>query len=184
MQHAAVSKLNKRSGRLLGEIRYLFFGWEIGHSLITYSSDGITVAVDTMWRNLQWWNRCRRWYDVEKPTVMESLSPLIRCGETYSDGIAVAVDTMWRNLQWWNHCRRWYDVEKPTVMESLSPLIRWHSTKFCVKEMKEKSVTFCFLKSKAKKKTNFLKSFGAGWLFSGEFRSFLSKLMFTHSVSC
>ena len=50
--------------------------------------------------------------------------------------------------------------------------------------MKEKSVTFCFLKSKAKEKGNFSKIIGEGGLFCGEFRSLLSKLMFTHSASC
>ena len=32
-----------------------------------------------------------------------------------------------------------------------------HSTKFFVKDMKEKPVTFCFLKLKAKEKANFSK---------------------------
>ena len=50
--------------------------------------------------------------------------------------------------------------------------------------MKEKSVTFCFLKLKAKEKANFSKIIGEGWLFCGKFRSLLSKLMFYHSCSC
>ena len=62
--------------------------------------------------------------------------------------------------------------------------------------MKEKSVTFCFLKLNAKEKANFSKitgggegggggGGGGGWgRFCGEFWSLLSKLMFTHSSSC
>ena len=50
--------------------------------------------------------------------------------------------------------------------------------------MKEKSVTFCFLKLKPKEKPNFFKIIGRGWLFCGKFWSLLSKLMFTHSDSC
>ena len=49
--------------------------------------------------------------------------------------------------------------------------------------MKENSVTFCFLELKAKEKVNFSKIIGGGWLFSGEFRSLLSKLMVNHSAS-
>ena len=44
---------------------------------------------------------------------------------------------MWRNFQY------------------LAVVIQMHSTMSCVKEMKEKSVTFCFLKLKAKEKANF-----------------------------
>ena len=50
--------------------------------------------------------------------------------------------------------------------------------------MKEKPVTFCFFKLKAKEKAISPKSLGGGWLFCGKFRSLLSKLMFTHSGSC
>ena len=48
-----------------------------------------------------------------------------------------------------NHCvisHGSYEVEKLTVPDS----------GFCVKKMKEKSVTFCFLQLKAKKKSKFL----------------------------
>ena len=37
--------------------------------------------------------------------------------------------------------------------------------------MKEKSVSFCFLKLKGKKRQMAPKSLGGGWLFCGEFRS-------------
>ena len=50
-----------------------------------------------------------------------------------------------------NHClirHRWNDVEERTVSDS---------SKFCVNDMKEKSVTFCFLKLKAIEKANFSK---------------------------
>ena len=50
--------------------------------------------------------------------------------------------------------------------------------------MKEKSVTFCLLKLKGKEKENFSKAIWRGWLLYGEFRSLLSKLMFTHADSC
>ena len=50
--------------------------------------------------------------------------------------------------------------------------------------MKEKSVTFCLLKLKGKEKENFSKAIWRGWLLYGEFRSLLSKLMFTHAASC
>ena len=46
--------------------------------------------------------------------------------------------------------------------------------------MKEKSVTFCLPKLKTKEKANFSKIIGGGGTFSGELRSLLSKLMFTH----
>ena len=50
--------------------------------------------------------------------------------------------------------------------------------------MKEKSVLFCLLKLKTKEKANSPKSLGGGGCFCEEFRSPLSKLMFTHSASC
>ena len=50
--------------------------------------------------------------------------------------------------------------------------------------MDEKSVTFCFLKLKAKEKVNFSKIIVGRWHFCGEFRSPLSKLMSTHSTFC
>ena len=50
--------------------------------------------------------------------------------------------------------------------------------------MDEKSVTFCFLKLKAKEKVNFSKIIGGRWHFCGEFRSPLSKLMSIHSTFC
>ena len=56
--------------------------------------------------------------------------------------------------------------------------------KVFVKEMKEKSVTFCFLKLKVKEIENISKIIGEGLLFRGEFRSLFSKLMFTHSAYC
>ena len=74
----------------------------------------------------------------------------------------------------------WFNVEKPTVSGS-SNLKTQHQV--YVKTMKETSVTFCFLKSKAKEKASFSKIIGEWWLLCGEFRSLLSKLMFTHSAS-
>ena len=50
--------------------------------------------------------------------------------------------------------------------------------------MKEKSVTFCFFKLKAKRKgkSKFLQNHrGGGWLFCRELRSLLLNLIFTHS---
>ena len=83
-----------------------------------------------------------------------------------------------------NHClisHCWYDVEKLTVPGSIS-LKAQH--KVFVKEMKGKSVTFCFLKLKVKEIENISKIIGEGLLFRGEFRSLFSKLMFTHSAYC
>ena len=57
------------------------------------------------------------------------------------------------------------------------------NSNFCVKEMKEKSVTFCFLKLKTKEEANIPKIIKGRGNFCGEFRSLLSKLMFTHSAS-
>ena len=57
------------------------------------------------------------------------------------------------------------------------------NSNFCVKEMKEKSVTFCFLKLKTKEEANIPKIIKGRGNFCGEFRSPLSKLMFTHSAS-
>ena len=57
------------------------------------------------------------------------------------------------------------------------------NSNFCVKEMKEKSVTFCFLKLKTKEEANIPKIIKGRENFCGEFRSLLSKLMFTHSAS-
>ena len=68
-------------------------------------------------------------------------------------------------------------------LQCLAVVILGRSTKFCVKGVKE-NLSFCFLKSKAKKKANFSKIIRGRRLFCGEFRSILSKLMFTHSVSC
>ena len=48
--------------------------------------------------------------------------------------------------------------------------------------MKDKSVTFCFLKLKAKEKAIFSKIIWGRRLFCGKFRSLISKLMFTHSA--
>ena len=61
-----------------------------------------------------------------------------------------------------NHClvSHRYDVEKFTVPGSSN-----FCGKFCVEEMKEKSVAFCFLKLKAKKKANFFKIIGENMTF-------------------
>ena len=75
----------------------------------------------------------------------------------------------------------WYNVEKLTVHGSSNLNFKGHSKKFCVKKMKEKWVTFCFIKLNAKASP---KSSGEGWLFCTENRSLLSKLIFTHIVSC
>ena len=76
-------------------------------------------------------------------------------------------------------CHCWYDVEELTVP---AVVISWHSTKFCVKDLKDKSITFCFLKLKAKKKAIFSKMIGGRLTFCGKFRSHFSKLMFTHQL--
>ena len=76
------------------------------------------------------------------------------------------VDRLWRNLQY------------------LAVVIWRQRAKFCVKEMKKKSVAFCFLKLKAKWNSDFFQIIEGGWLSCGKFRFLLSKLMFTHSVSC
>ena len=52
---------------------------------------------------------------------------------------------------------------------------------FCVKKMKEQCVTFCFIKLDAKVSPI---SSGKEWLFCAELSSLLSKLIFTHIVSC
>ena len=52
---------------------------------------------------------------------------------------------------------------------------------FCVKKMKEKCVAFCFIKLNTKVSP---KSSREGWMFCAEVRSLLSKLIFTHIVSC
>ena len=56
--------------------------------------------------------------------------------------------TMWGNLQ------------------CVAVVISWHSTMFYVRNMKEKSVTFFFLKLKAKEKANFSKIIGGEGDFS------------------
>ena len=53
-----------------------------------------------------------------------------------------------------------------------------------VKEIKEKYITSSFLKLKANEKQISSESSGRQWIFWVEFRSFLSKLMFTQSASC
>ena len=83
-----------------------------------------------------------------------------------------------------DHClisHRWYDVVNLTVPGNSNLKVQ-HTTKFCVKEMKQKSATFFFLILKAKEISS--KSSGRGQFFCREFRSFLSMLMFTHSASC
>ena len=53
--------------------------------------------------------------------------------------------------------------------------------KFCVKKTKEKYIKFCFIKLNANVSP---KSLAEGGLLCGKFRSFLSKLIFTHFISC
>ena len=68
-------------------------------------------------------------------------------------------------------------------MPGSSNLKAQQNSNFCVKEMKEKSVTFCFLKLETKEEANIPKIIKERGNFCGEFRSALSKLMFTHSAS-
>ena len=67
-----------------------------------------------------------------------------------NDCLICYLDTVWRNLQ------------------CLAVVIKRHRIKFCVKDRKEKSVTFCFLKLKAKEKANFSKIIGGECEFSVE----------------
>ena len=53
--------------------------------------------------------------------------------------------------------KMWYDGTMWRNLQCLTVVIQMHRPTFCVKEMKEKSVTFCFLKSKGK--TRFSKTF-------------------------
>ena len=77
----------------------------------------------------------------------------------------------------------WSDVEKLTVPGSsnLNSSFSGTQKKFCVKSMKEEYVTFCFIKLNAKVSP---KLSVERWLFCAEVRSLLSKLIFTHIVSC
>ena len=77
----------------------------------------------------------------------------------------------------------WYDVEKLTVPGSSNLNLSFSGArqKVLCKKMKEKCVTFCFIKFNGKIAP---KSSVEGWLFRAEVRSLLSKLIFTHFVSC
>ena len=73
-------------------------------------------------------------------------------------------------------------MEKLTVPGSanLNLSVSEAQQRFCVRQIKEKCVTFYFYKSKAKVS---LKLLGGGWFICGEVRSLLPKLIYTQFVS-
>ena len=65
--------------------------------------------------------------------------------------IKEGMETLMSNFCLISHCC--YIVEKLTVLDSSNlnlTFFQGHSKKFCVKKMKEKCVTFCFIKLNAK----------------------------------
>ena len=76
---------------------------------------------------------------------------------------------------------RWYDMEKLTISGSNNLNLSFSGAHLKdVKKMKEKCVTFCFIKLNAKASP---KSSGEVWFFCAEVRSLFLKVIFTHFVS-